>query len=223
ENLKRRFKDILKDRKFRTLKLQGSASDSIHLQSHAGNLRLDQLPISHQLLTDIVDRAYTASRTRTEWCQNIFRQINEHTDHQNVVELNELIAAIVEINSKYIDTDGLRPTGLPTPTESLTRKAIAEAIDHSLNWVKSNVLAQFAGKERLTAEESQLYLEASGHYLRDLGENGETDAIPDYFRHVMPESAHAGYLEKHKYLFETVINRAVEKFRERLKKVSIIW
>jgi len=81
ENLKRRFKDILKDSKFRTLKLQGSASDSIHLQSHSGNLRLDHLPVSHQLLTDIVDRAYTASRARTDWCLNIFKQIDEHTDH----------------------------------------------------------------------------------------------------------------------------------------------
>jgi len=231
DHLKRRFKEILIAPRFGSM--QGSSGEEcLFLIQHSRNLRggnrsqarpsTSKLPIPYDELLQIVERAYLKSTSRTAWCLNIFELLNETTEYQNLVKKHELLAAIVSVNAKYIDADGLQPTGLPTAENALLMRDIEEAIAQTLVWLGETVLSGFVRKGRINGDEAERFRAASERYLSDLAHTGETDPIPQYFREVMPESEHDRYLSEYKYIFETTINDAVEDFKERLKKKTTV-
>jgi hypothetical protein len=222
DHLKRRFKEILIAPRFGLI--QGSGGEEcLFLTQHSHDLHRDnKLPIPYDELLQIVERAYLKSRSRTVWCLNIFELLNQAIEYQNLVKKHELLAAIVSVNAKYIDADGLQPTGLPTAENALLMRDIEEAITQTLAWLGETVLSSFVRKGGINSDEAQRFRVASEQYLSDLAHAGETDSIPQYFREVMPESEHDRYLSDYKYIFETTINNAVDDFKERLKKKTTV-
>lgn len=222
DHLKRRFKEILIAPRFGSM--QGSSGEEcLFLTQHNHDLRRDnKLPIPYDELVQVVERTYLKSRSRTAWCLNIFELLNEAIEYQNIVKKHELLAAIISVNAKYIDADGLQPTGLPTAENALLVREVEEAIAQTLAWLGETVLSDFVRKGRINSDEAQKFKAASERYLSDLAHVGETDPIPQYFREVMPKSEHDRYLNDYKYIFETTINDAVEDFKERLKKKTTV-
>jgi len=221
DHLKRRFKEILIVPRFGSM--QGSGGEKcLFLTQYRHDLRGDKSPLPYDELVQIVERAYLKSTSRTAWCLNIFELLNQATEYQRLVKKHELLAAIVSVNAKYIDADGLQPTGLPTAENALLMRDIEEAIAQTLAWLEESVLSTFVRKSRINADEAQRFSVASERYLSDLAHAGETDTIPQYFREVMPESEQTRYLKDYKHVFETTINNAVEDFKERLKKKTTI-
>jgi len=222
DHLKRRFKEILIAPRFGSMQKSGS-EDHLFLSQHRHDLRRgNKLPIPYDELLQIVERAYLKSTSRAAWCLNIFELLNEAIEYQNIVKKHELLATIVSVNAKYIDADGLQPTGLPTAENALLVREVEEAIAQTLAWLGETVLSGFVRKGRINSDEAQKFKAASERYLSDLALVGETDPIPQYFREMMPESEHARYLNDYKYVFETTINDAVEDFKERLKKKTTV-
>jgi len=221
DHLKRRFKEILKDSRFELIYIN-RGEEYLFLTQNRDNLRDDKRFIPYEELLKIVEMAYVNSTTRSAWCLNIFEFLNEAIEYQNLVKKHELLAAIVSVNAKYIDADGLQPTGLPTAENALLMRDIEEAIAQTVTWLEETVLNDFVRKSRINDDEAQRFWAASEQYLSDLAHIGETDPIPQYFREVMPKSEHDRYLSEYKYIFETTINHAVEDFKERLKKKTTV-
>ena len=221
DHLKRRFKEILKAPCFGSMQ-KSRSEEFLCSTQYSDNLREDKRPMPYEELLRIVETAYVNSTTRTAWCQNIFELLDKETEYQNLVKKHELLAAIVSVNAKYVDADGLQPTRLPTPEDALLMEAIEEAIAQTLLWLREAVLNGFVRKGGISGEEAERLVVASEQYLSDLAHAGETDPIPQYFREVMPKSEHARYLKDYKHVFETTINKAVEDFKERLKKKTTV-
>ena len=63
---------------------------------------------------------------------------------------------------------------------------------------------------------------AAEEYLIDFFDGTGADAIPVYFREALPQVDPKEYPHKYKYVFETLINGAVEEMRRRLQESPII-
>jgi hypothetical protein len=221
DHLKRRFKEILKDPRFgSTQKSRGD--EYLFLTQYSRDLRGDKSPLPYDGLVQVVERAYLKSRSRTAWCLNIFELLNKATEYQNLVKKSELLSAIISVNAKYADIDGLQPTHLPPPENALLMRDIEEAISQTLAWLEESVLGTFVRKSRINSDEAERFRAAAEQYLSDLAHAVETDLIPQYFREVMPENCRHRYLKDYKHVFETTIKKAVENFKECLKKKTTI-
>lgn len=222
DNLKRRFKDLLDSSEF--VALRSDSCDEVHLclSKNINALRPDKPMMPYEQLESIVKQAFLDSHSRSEWCRLIFEQIDTATDFRNLVRKHELLRAVIAVNTEYLDIDAWQPARLPRPQQGYLRDEIDRARDETLLWMKGSIVADFVVKERITAQEADLLATAAEKYLTDYAFDGDTDAIPVYYRETMPESYHPRYLTDHKYVFETIITKSVENFVERLKKDSTI-
>jgi hypothetical protein len=213
DHLKRRFKEILKRPDFTTTKTNPDLAEVVFLSGNAQNLRQEKTPVSYDELLAIAEQAYSMDQPRSQWCRRIFELLNENENMQNFVKKHELLRAVVAVNLKYIDADGLIPSGLPSPEGDFTIKAAEKALEQTLVWLGEAVLKELVRKGRLTENEAGKFKTAALWYLSDLVYSAQTDPIPQYFREAMPEDSHERYLKDYKYLFETTLNKALEYFQ----------
>ncbi|MEW5995899.1 MAG: hypothetical protein AB1744_16100, partial [Candidatus Zixiibacteriota bacterium] len=199
-----------------TVRTNPAHEEYICLARTRNNLRENLPPASYDDLLAIAEQAYLKSTSRSEWCRRILELIDEKSDVQNCVRKSELLSAVMAVNSKYADLDGLFPQRGWTPEDTLLLKRAEQAINQTLGWLEQTVLADFIPKGRLTPEEAKRFIQAARCYLNDMVHCGQTDLIPQYFRENLPPGTHARYLRDYKYLFETAINKAVAEFRRRL-------
>ena len=217
-NLKRRIKEILKSEEYSRY---GPDKEFVYLGKYENELRDEKDMITKESLNDLVETAYLRSKTRSELCRNIFRFLNDKQEYCNFLRLHDLIESIISINSRHVELDGNGTGNLPDPRSSLRRRVVNEAIDYALGLVKTNEMKHYILKKRIEDLEAAYFLEAARHYLMDKGNDGSTDSIPTYFREVTPANMHKEYLNKYKYIFETIINRADDYFVDYLKKQFI--
>jgi hypothetical protein len=218
DNLKKRFKDILRGHGYGAFTGSDERTEFVFWKEYENDLRQDKPPVSHELLKDIVGRAYAECKDRTEWCRLIFEMLNQEKEYQNFIRRQDLITAVIAINAEHVELYGSKPTRFPSPEMALIDDQLEEARKTALEIAKQDTIKKFLNKGRITSDESDRFLTAVEHYLTDLGQNGNPDSIPEYFRLVMPPDVHSLYLNKYKHVFETVINRAVEEFRNYLKE-----
>ena len=221
-NLKRRFKDILLDSRYASKFLESENAEIIFLSDNASNHRLDAQPVQYQDLLLIVEEAFLNSKNRQEWRAEIFRNINKSGDLQNFVKRSDLLRAVIAIKAKYSEIESLNLGKAVSPDLAFIETAIENARAVTLNNLRTDTLDHFIKKGRITEKEASLLVDAAEKYLTDFGYDGSADSIPDYFRESMPESYHKDYLPRYKYIFESVISRAVENFKEILKNDSTI-
>lgn len=214
QNLKRRFRNIFKDKRFCIQDRAKKGHEKICLCDHAHNLREDKPAIPYDELYELAEKAYFDSNTRVEWCNNIFELLNEAKEYQNQVVMYELISIVVSINARHVDLYGLRPSAMPSARDASIRDAIDNARKRTILWLKNEVLPGFVEKGRIDRDEAERFAKAAELFLIDLGYDGWTDPIPDYFRAFMPEEKHKPYLDDYKYVFETVIEKAKEYFKD---------
>jgi hypothetical protein len=222
DNLKRRFKDLLNATEFATISFDGSSSELVFLSQHRAALRPDRPLIPYGELELIARETFAESHTRADWCRAIFDRINAATDFQNLVRKHELLRAVIIVNMEFLEIDAWQPSGLPRPRQALLRKIADQALDETLAWTKESIIAEFLAKKRISSEEADLLYLAAEKYLTDYAFDGQTDAVPAYYREVMPEAYHARYLKDYKYVFETIVSKSVENFVERLKNDSTV-
>ncbi len=217
-NLKRRFGDILKGAEYDIITNPNDKLEYISLAENRSQLRQDKPLLPYDDLLRIVETACSESANCRQWCKAILAAIDSESEFANQVRKHELISAVVTVNARYVELDGFQPTAIPTPKDSLIAAEIAGTRTETLDWLKIEVLPAFITRGRISEQTAGSFLTATERYLADLGDNGRVDAIPVYFREVMPEIDQKTYLNDYKYTFETIINKSVTDFRERLKK-----
>lgn len=213
EILKRRVKDILQPPDYVRLDDQSSLRKSIAKRKYMKDLRPDREPISREVLAETVRRAYVESSNRVNWCDRIFSEINDMKSVQNFLNINHLLESIVKVNGEALEEMCPQPA---SPDLRGIRGAVEEAVRNTVDWARENVLTAFVASGKISPVEANMYLRAVEQYLLDLGNCGETDKLPVYFREAMPDSEQGEYRERHKYPFRTVISKSADYFRSRL-------
>jgi len=222
-NLKRRIKDIVKQPEYSIFKDNGNHIEYVCLAvDNTSNINNHQ-PIPYDELLVLTEEAYFLSKNRNDWCLNVFKILNENGNMQNRLKKHELISAMININLKYVEIDGVRPSRLSDANYQLCKNEVEDAKNQSLLWLKSDILQGFIQKEKITEIESQRFILAVDTYLTDLIYSSDVDLLPEYFREVMPKTEHSRYLKSYKYVFETIIDKTEENFRNRIKKSTKLF
>lgn len=217
-NLKRRFKDILNGSEYVNFGRGTDRIECVHHVESADDLRIDKMPVTGACLEALVDIAYKSSNSRAEWCRNLFEKLNDEKKYQNFIVKHELLSTIVAINCRELEPyDGIakKVTG---PRDGMLRRLMDSASEHAAERTEQEIVTKFREKGKITEHESAALMAALNAYLSDLCEHGDTDPVPRYFKENMPQEAHARYLNEYKYVFETIVNKSVEYFREFLRK-----
>ena len=217
-NLKRRFKDILAGPNYHTFSPRGGNERYVGTLKYERTMRADCPPISFEELLLLVEECYFRSLNRTQWCRAVFEALNRVESVQNFIETFRLIQAVVIVNMKYVDVEGLAPVHPSGAEHSLFIRAITKARSETLRWVREIVLAKFVTNGRLTENYAQRLLDACEQYLIDLAHSSGVDPLPVYFREAIPETEHDRYLTDFKHIFETSIHKAKDDFERRLRK-----
>ncbi len=214
QNLKRRFKNIFKNEGFCLRERTGKGHTKIFMCEYANDLREENSPIPYDELYILAEKAFADSTTRVQWCHKIFESLNGSKEYQNLIVKYELLSIVVSINAKYVDLYGLRPSAMPSARDASIREAIDKARKKTIIWLRKEVIPDFIAKQRIDQDEGERFAKAAELFLIDLGNDGWTDPIPDYFRAFMPGEKHKPYPEEYKYVFETVIEKAKENFKD---------
>jgi hypothetical protein len=222
DNLKRRFKDILKGENYGSLNIASDTSECVYLLKYEDALRENMASSSGDFLLWIAEEAYLHCNSRKAWCNMIFEMINDQTDYQNFTLKHELLGAVVSINSRQMEIDSIpmhRPRSLMH--ESLHREA-QKCKSETLEWAKNGILSRFDKKSKINKSDAVGLMTALEKYLNDFCEHGDTDPLPRYFRESMPDETHRMYLSHYKYIFETLADKSLEYLKDILRKRATI-
>jgi len=218
-HLKRAFRDVLKTDEYHAWPPPAPSAKYVCTAHYQNDKREDFPPISFEALLALVEEVHLEKAyNRRQWCRAIFERLNCTKSVRNFVERRQLLQAVVIVNMKYVDVEGFAPSSLPNAEHGIVSAAITRARTETLEMVRQRVLAGFVGKGRLTEDYADRLMQACENYLIDLAHSSGADSLPLYFREVMPESGHRRYLMDFKYVFETLIHRAKDDFKQRLKK-----
>jgi len=218
EILKRRFKDILKDEAYAGV--MHGYTEFVHLKSTAPDFALPIIPF--EKLSIIVEDAFTRSSNRAGWCRFVFELLGGEAKYCSAIPRSDFLRAVVSVNAAFLEIPEFAPRSLPGARDGAIRNAVSEIQRQSLAYVAEDVIAPFVKKNRIKARDAERYLAACERYLEDFGHDGDTDAIPGYFREVMPQEYCDRYLDDFKYIFETVLQRAREDFSARLRNIPTV-
>jgi len=215
-NLKRRIREAIASADYRMERTAQECLEYVSLAAR-GELRLNAPILSVGALQRLAEIAYLDSRNLSQCCARVFAELNAMTEVQNRLRKHELVSAVVAVVLRYIETDGFSAARPSTPESDFDEVDMQKAREAAVKHVRERVIGDFVSKERITSGVGDRFANAAEQYLLDFCVHGNADPIPQYFRENMPEEEHEQYLNKYKYVFETVINSAVEEFRSRLR------
>lgn len=216
-NLKRRLGDVLDGPTYTTETTPGIQTEYVYQTANRDNLRVGCPMLSYDGLQRLAESAYLESCNLSQCCAAIFADLNGMSEVQNRLRRHELVSAVVSVVLRYLDTDGFQTPAQSTPEGDFDAGTMNQARESTIVWLAETVIREFVEKGRITKGIGDRFALAADQYLIDLSTHGNTDPIPQYFREVIPECEHGKYLETYKYVFETVMSRAVEEFRRRLR------
>ncbi len=214
DNLKRRIKSILKSSDYAVYSANPSGEKYIRLSSQEHDKNDSNSPIEFDSLLDIAREAYYSSKNRVEWCFNIFETITDEYGPASFVKFHELIKAMIQVNVTDLELYYNDKTNKITTDITYSDSTLNEKKNLTLKWVKEDTLSSFVINGRLDDDLAERILQAVDNYLSDLLFSSGTDALPLYFREVMPDSEHKCYLDKYKYIFETTIRNAEDYLKK---------
>ncbi len=216
ENLKRRFKDILKSADFGREQPAGTSNCLVYSVSNENNLKLEKPSVPYDRLLRIAEETYMSSANRKRWCLAIFEELGNHEEYCNCIPEYQLLSAAVAVNACHAEIDGgyqFRPL---TQREYAVRQEIYRERAKTLSETTTDRIDYYVKKKSITTSEGDNLYRACALYLSDLCDGGSTAPLPTYFRESMPKETHTRFLKHYKNIFETIINKTVEDFRQRL-------
>ncbi len=216
--LKRRLGDVLDGPSYKTETIPSSPTEYVYLAANRDNLRLGCPMLSYDGLQRLAESAYLETCNLSQCCAAVFAELGTMTEVQNRLRRHELVNAVASVVLRHLDTDGFQTPAQSTPEGDFDAGTMNRSREETIGWLAETVISEFVEKGRITQEIGDHFALAADQYLIDLSTHGNNDPIPQYFREVMPECEHGRYLATYKYVFETVINQAVEEFRKRLRE-----
>lgn len=171
----------------------------------------------YEELLRLIEECYLESTTM----ELLVRQVLERTANDERfatwVRHHEFTRAIVTVICRHVEIEAPAISCLPTATQLVLQQEIEKECEAAIVVVRQDCAGRFVMKGRISEVEADRLVEAAGRYLADLANGGATDPIPRYFGETMPAEAVERYLADYKYVFETIIGRAVEEFRGRVR------
>jgi hypothetical protein len=217
ENLKQRFKVILKGEYYHIFQQSDDNISYVKVANENIPERTDRQMIAYNELLILAEDAYLGSKTRSQWCKTVFKNLENIKSVRNALKMHELLSAVVTVNAKYSLCDSY-PTNHILTADYLMNRNIAEDLKaETLIWLSEFVLRDFIRKKKINPDIADKFHKAAGYYLSDMINSSNTDSIPAYFREVMPTEYHNTFND-YKYVFSTTLNKAQEYFEQKLKK-----
>ncbi len=173
-------------------------------------------------LIEIAETAFASCTSIKKWVSSILQTINASAENTPWVRYHDLLAAVIIVNARHVELEAPSVSTFPSAVQMIFREEIDKECQAALELVRKNTLARFVEKGRVAHHEAELLMSAVTSYLADLTNGGETDVKPQYFRESMPEDAAERYLADYKYVFESILAKAEDELRLRLKKNPII-
>lgn len=195
-------------------------SAAIWRSSNSKNLRTECDVVEYDHLLEIVEEAYylDGSCHVPGWCANVFEILNCYTEFRNYIFLHQLKSAMVNIRFKIIDQSLIENSCSQSIRNRTLLLSAKNTASKTISYIHKQVIPRFVDKKRLTRLEADQFLKAVESYLDDQTNGCETASIPTYLRETELFTENQVYLKKYKYMFETVIEEAREKFIEIMKK-----
>ena len=206
ENLKRRIRETL---------------EATKNQRHSETIPSDSTErsdIPDELLHRLAEETYLESTSRSDWCLRLAAHLEQEEQYRSNVPISRLQAVMVRVNAAYADLDGSLLHGQYNSSALALQGAAEKARCATIEFVGRDIIPAFADKGRLTSEDAAGLLSICNLYLADWAACGETDRIPKYFREQMPPDRQERYLKDYKYILDTIIARARERFVALMRK-----
>lgn len=177
DNLKRRFKDILQSPDYDCTRVASDSAEYVYLRSHPYDPDDRRPRIPYARLEIVVEEAYLSSRSRAEWCRQVFELVAAEREFANPVRKHELLTAAVTVNLRHCDLEGSWTVRLPSGSDSLLLRTFEEARSETLDWLQRTVLADILAKGRLASSESDSFVAAIEAHLAVMAHIGQTERV----------------------------------------------
>lgn len=173
-------------------------------------------------LLRLVEECYLETTTMELLVRQVFEQLATEKRFSAWVWQHEFTKAVVTVICRHVEIEAPAISCLPTATQLVLQQEIERECVAAIDVVRQDCAGRFVAKGRISEVEANRLVDAARVYLADLANGGATDPIPRYFAEAMPAEAVERYLADYKYIFETIIGKAVEEFREHVRNNSTI-
>ncbi len=216
-DLKTRLNRILSGEQYASISFNG-CSDLICL-AVIRDVEMGNKPfIPQDKLEYLAEEAYVSSRTIEEWCAKIFALLALREEYLPAIPRHQVLAAAVKISGTHLEIDAMPPSALPGPEQLLLSSDLVKLREEVVEFVAVEVISRFIKQGRISKDTGARFERAVDLFLADKSNGDQVDLLPSYFRETMPELEHKHYLNRYKYVFETIMSRAEEEFIDRIKK-----
>jgi len=168
-------------------------------------------------LLQLVEECYLETTTMELLVRRVLKRVADDGRFAPWIRQHEMTKAAVTVICRHVEIEGPAISCLPTATQLVLQQEIEKECEAAIVAVCQDCASRFIAKGRISEVDAARLVDAARRYLADFTNGGVTDPIPRYFAETMPAEAVERYLADYKYVFETIIGKAVEEFRERVR------
>jgi hypothetical protein len=181
----------------------------------AASSRRETLPaVDDATLQQFINHACRGFADMPERCRAVFDQLNQDDRFANLLECRRFASAVIRVLTDHDDTQQVAEAN---PRTVYVRKTVRLLAENAVDLALEQVLTQQARKRGFDDRESGAFRRALVSLMDDFTEHGDHDLLPAYLKEAMRPSGEALYLERHKYVWETLVAKCKELLREALR------
>jgi hypothetical protein len=188
------------------------------LCSTTGSRREHLLAIDDSTLQQFIHVACRSFPDMPERCRSIFDQLNEDDRFQNLLECKRVISTMLRILTNH---DDVRPSGVSDPRSEYVRRTVQLLAANAIDLAVDQVLAKQVHKRGFSENETNAFRQALVNLMDDFTQDGDHDLLPGYLKEAMTPCDESAYLERYKYIWETLVSRCKELLRETLREEGL--
>lgn len=153
-----------------------------------------------------------------ERCRSVFDQLDQDDRFQNLLECRRFISAMLRI---LTDHDDVRPSAESGPRTEYVRRTVRLLAENAIELALDQVLGKQAQKRGFSEDESSAFRRALVNLMDDFTQDGDHDLLPGYLKEAMTPCDESAYLERYKYVWETLVLRCKELLRDMLREEGL--
>jgi hypothetical protein len=188
------------------------------LRSTTGSRREHLPAVDDSTLQHFIHTACRSFPDMPERCRSIFDQLNEDDRFQNLLECRRFISAMLRI---LTDHDDARPSAESGPRTEYVRRTVRLLAENAIELALDQVLGKQAHKRGFSEDESSAFQRALVNLMNDFTQDGDHDLLPGYFKEAMARCDESAYLQRYKYVWETLVSRCKELLRNMLREEGL--
>lgn len=204
------------DNTFVEIRLGGR--DHWALCSTAGSRREHLPEIDDSTLQQFIHVACRTVPDMPERCGSVFDQLEADDRFQNLIECRRFISAMLRI---LTDHDDGRPSEGSGPRTEYVRRTVRLLAENAIELALDQVLGKQTQKRGFSEDESSAFSRALVNLMNDFAQDGDHDLLPGYLKEAMTPCDESAYLQRYKYVWESLVLRCKELLREMLREEGL--